>query len=938
MKKLLLTAILAFVSIFASRAQSLDLMQVIPNDPDVRVGTLESGIKYYIRANKKDPQRANFHIVYDVGAIQEEDRQDGLAHFLEHMAFNGSKHFPDNSMIEYLETIGVKFGENLNAGTGQQTTTYMITDVPVTRQGIVDSVLLILHDWAGFISLNEDDIDKERGVIQEEFRLYEGMADQRVMRKKTQLLFGQDNIYARRDIIGSLDNLKNFTYQDIRDFYHKWYRPDMQAFVIVGDFDVDQMEAKLKQTMADIKEFDVKTPKQTVVVPDNEQPRVAVISDPELTTTAITLTYRHRPIAEKYNNRLFKQKNDLINMMISSMLNQRLSEVAKGEGAPFQRSGAYYEGYYTPFDMFALSTTAREGEAIKAFTAAYTELLRMKRSGFVLAEFDRQKANMLSDVEKSYTNRADRRNAELTSELMDNFLENEPYPSAEVKYELGKQLIQSITLDELNAQSAALVTDKNIVLSLTAPKKDNIALPTEAELLNVLATVAASQIDPYTEEINTKPLLDASKLKGSAVVKTESGKFESTVWTLKNGIKVVVKPTKYKADEILLNAFKKGGMSTVASLEDLRSMSLYPNFENVAGIADFSDTELTRLLTGKNVSLSPVFDLASVGYRGNSTIKDFETMLQLNYLYATAPRFNEKDWAVMIDKVSTSIKGSEKNPMHIFQDSMSKSIYAHNPRMSQLSLETLSTVSMERMRNVYNKFFGSADGMTFVITGSVDPDTIKPLIEKYIGSLPVAKTKKAPQVGPYIPEPFKGNVENMFVTKQEAGRVISCTVYNGSVDYSLAESLNLDVAGQVLQYGYTRNIREAKGGAYIAQNAMTVSAFPKEMYVNVALFMTDSSKLNSLLPEIQKGVDTLVNNGPSTVDLTKAKEAMAKQFAERNSLNSAWLSYLTSWYLIGNDNYTNYLEELGKVNAETVKKAAKRAFDQGNRLTLVQQP
>ncbi|MEG0162835.1 MAG: insulinase family protein, partial [Mucinivorans sp.] len=367
------------------------------------------------------------------------------------------------------------------------------------------------------------------------------------------------------------------------------------------------------------------------------------------------------------------------------------------------------------------------------------------------------------------------------------------------------------------AQMASLV-GKECVLTLVAQNKEGVAIPTQDELRVAMKEVEALDIAPYTEQVNTKPLVDGSKLLGSAVQKTESGKYGSTVWTLKNGIRVVVKPTEYKADEIMLRAFKKGGTSTLASIEDLRSIDMYSDFENLAGLSEFSDTELTRLLSGKSVGLSPVITGTRVGYSGSSSKKDFETMLQMNYLYATAPRFEASDWGVLMDKVKTQIKGAEKNPMRIFKDSVAVSIFGHNERRAPLSEKYLEKVSLERMKAVYKDFFASADGMTFVIIGSVNLDTIRPLVEKYIGSLPVLKSKKAPAVGPYIVTPTKGVVNNIFITPQEAGRVTAMVVKTGTVNYSLAERLNLEVASSALQNEYTKIIREAKGGAYVVQN------------------------------------------------------------------------------------------------------------------------
>ncbi|MEG2528104.1 MAG: insulinase family protein [Mucinivorans sp.] len=937
MKQLFLTMMVLSMTMIGTKAQSKDLLQPVAPDSAVRSGTLQGGTRYYIRANKKDPKMADFYIAYNVGALQEEDRQDGLAHFLEHMAFNGSKHFAGNSMIDYLQSIGVKFGENLNAGTGQQQTTYMITSVPLLRKSVVDSVLLILHDWAGFISLNGEDIDKERGVIQEEFRLYKGMAAFRTAQKETAALFGEDNIYTKRDIIGPLENLKNFTYQDIRDFYHKWYRPDLQAFVIVGDFDVDEMEAKLKATMADIVPFEVCTPKAEVTVDPLTEPRIAVITDPEQTTTELTLSYRHRPMDSKYNNTLMKIKTEMINNFATLMLNERLSNIAKESGAPFQSANSYTTDYYIPFDLFALNGASREGEAAKAFNALYTELLRAARSGFVATEFERLKANMLASYEQAYNNRNDRHNDQFTNALLDNFSNNTAYPSAETKYEIQKQLIDQITLDQVNAQMADLV-GRDCVVTLVAQEKEGITLPSQDELRAAMKTVEAQNIAPYTEQVNTKPLLDASKLQGSAVKKSEQGKYQTTVWTLKNGIRVVVKPTEYQADEIILKAFKKGGLSTVASLEDFYSILMYADFSRLAGLSEFSDTELSRLLSGKQVSLSPRIGNISVGYDGSSSKKDFETMLQLNYLYATAPRFEARDWQVMMDKVCTSINGRLKDPMRIFQDSLTVSLANHNPRMMPRSLERVNKASFEKMKKVYNDFFALSDGMTFIITGSVDPDTIRPLVEKYIGSLPVAKKAKTPVIGPYVVDQPKGKIDNIFVTPQQAGRVTAMVATMGDVNYSLAEKLNLEVAASALNNAYTRIIREAKGGAYVVQNGIGVECLPRPVFTNTTIFLTDSSKLNAVLPEVQLCIDTLLSNGPSINDLSKAVEAMSKQFTQDNNSNSTWSGYLYDWYLTDADPYTTYIEELRRITPESVRQAAVRAFKQGNVVTVIQKP
>ena len=945
MKHLKTFAVGLLLALGLSASAQVDLsnpLAVIPTDPAVRIGTLDNGIKYYLRANKKDPQRANFYIVYNVGALQEEDRQDGLAHFLEHMAFNGSKNFPGSKLIDYLQTIGIAFGADLNAYTSQQNTSYMVTNVPLLRESITDSVLLVLHDWAGFITLDDKEIDEERGVIQEEFRLYEGQAGWRMNRKQSEALFGADNLYAQRDIIGSMDNLKNFTYQDIKDFYHKWYRPDMQAFVIVGDIDLDEMEAKLRTTMADIKAHEVRTPKNTVTVPNNDTIRVAVITDPEATSTELGLMYRRPATPDQYNDRVGKFRTDLIVGLAGSMFNERVDELAKKPDMPFLQAYTYKSDYYVPFSMSTLGVRARDGKALEAFDLIYTEFLRAVRHGFVETELERVKTNRLASAEQAYANRADRRNAELSGALQNNFLRNNPIPSAETTYELTKSMLESITLDEVNAQFAALVSDKNRVLVLAAKTSDVEGfVPTEAQLLAKLVEVESRDIAPYTEKAGATQLMDASKLKGSKVAKTEAGKFESTVWTLKNGIKVVVKPTALKADEVLFQGVRLGGRSTVANLQDLYSIGLYPHFENQAGLAGFTSKELDRVLTGKNATMSPFIGTVNEGFNGTSTKKDLETMFQLLYLYSTAPRFEASDWSVVMDNLKTMIEGQMVNPQWALSDSITQTLYGRNPREAMLSLDMLKQVSLERLATVYREKFSTADGMTFTIVGSVSLDTLQPLVEKYIGSLPTAKGKKSYGVGPYVTQLAQGKITNRFVTPQQAGRVTALTFYSGVMaDASLSERINLQAAGDVLGVVYLKTIREANGGgAYVAQNMVRIINTGKRVdFMDQAVFLTDSSKLDRLLPEVQKGVDSLCLVGPSTENLAKSTEKMRKNFETNLLQNRTWATYLRDWYLFGEDSYTDYLEALNGVTPATVQKAAQRAFDQGNRIEVIQEP
>ncbi|MEG1794151.1 MAG: insulinase family protein [Rikenellaceae bacterium] len=934
MKKILLLLIVMLPILSFAQSNVVDFNQVVPNDTLVRSGVLDSGIKYYIRNNGKDPHRANFHIVYDVGAVQEEDNQNGLAHFLEHMAFNGSKNFPGNALVDYLQSIGVRFGENLNAGTGQEKTTYMVTNVPITREGIIDSVLLVLHDWAGFISLNSKDIDEERGVIREEWR-QRNSADVRIFEKQLPVIYN-NSIYSQRNIIGNEELLKTFTYDDIKSFYHKWYRPDLQAFVVVGDFDVDVMEAKLKATMADIKPFDVKTPKAQVVVADNETPLVSIVTDPETQSTQIQIIFRHSPLPKEYANRVVAQKIDIISSLVSAMIRERLDDISKKENAPFISAGAAYYQFVKPFDAFYAYATSKDGESINTLEAVYTELLRMQRGGFTTSEFERAKSNILSYKESKYNNRNDRRNGEFVNSYIANFTDNVPYFTPEYDLTLTKSILESMTLEEVNAAAKAFVRSQNSAVLISGPSSSKV--PTQEEVLATLDKVNSSEIKVFSENIAMRPLVDVSKIKAGKVKKESVGQYGSTVWTLSNGVKVIVKPTDFKADQIMMKGSQLGGLSVVEDLNDLKSIEFYKYFADNAGLGDFSQSELDKMLAGKIAYAGANFGDFSVTINGSSTAKDVETMLQLAYLRMVAQRFEQSDLNVVMSQWKALIPNIVNTPDYIFQKALIKCSTGNNKRAlaSLPNMAMLDSVSLERMRNVYNKQFSNARGMTFVFTGNIDKATFKPLVEKYLGSL--ASKKKAPAYGANYVETIKGVKTRNIKTNMETPKVTVCVLYSGDMEWTLSERINLEAIRHILDVRYVKSIREEAGGTYGVSVQLETSDLPRPGYELMMYFNTDPSKVDELLPIIYKEVDDIVKNVASPENVNIFKEFAAKKFAENNISNSVWTNYLQGFYRWGYDDYTSYLQNLDSVNAETIKATANKIFTQKNIVTVVQLP
>lgn len=933
MKKVLILLVAIF-SVVGLNAQTFDPMEVIPSDSSVRVGVMPNGITYYIKSNPKPEKRADFHIYYKVGAIQEQDSQNGLAHFLEHMAFNGSKNFPDNSLIDYLASIGVRFGENLNAGTGQEQTTYMITNVPITRPSIVDSALLVLHDWAGFISLDTADIDKERGVIVEEWRQGQN-ASRRLYEKQAPILYN-NSLYARRNVIGNADVIKNFKYDELRDFYHKWYRPDMQAFVIVGDFDADSMEAKLLRTMADIQPAAQRAPREDVYIPDNESPLISIASDPELTGTSVQLIFRHPPIPDKYSDKYLASKSQYISSLANNMINNRLGEIAQKEDAPFLGAGSSYGEFIRTSDAYYMSGSARDGEALRTLEALETELLRIKRGGFTASELERAKTDIIRGTERYYENRNDMKNGEFSGKYMQHFEDGTPYITPETDREVTHRVIDNITLAEVEATVRGWISDRNRIITISLPEKEGVVIPTEGDVMAMLKKVAGSEIDIFVDNVKNEPLITA-ELTGSPVVKTSQGEHGSTIMQLKNGVRVIFKPSTLKADEVIMSSFQRGGSSTITDVVDLYNLSMLSAYMGSAGVGEFSAVELGKKLNGKIAGASPSISGLSQGISGSCSPKDLETMMQLVYLNYTAPRFDQSDWNVVINQFKTRLPNMITHPSYALQDTLLRTMYGNDPRVfMQMSSKVLDTVSMQRTAELYRQFFSNAYGMTFVVVGNVSIDSLRPLAEKYLGSLP--SKKQQCNWGDNLVEPRSGINQNMFKTKLETPKVTAIEIFTGKIPFTTESSVNMAAMRYILELRYTKAIREEKGGTYGVGVSMSYSKTPKPQFVLQVSFVTDLSKIEELLPIVEQQIQMLSKDGATAEEITKTKEFFLKKFKEGLIQNGTWLGVLTGIYFDGVNTFDGYEAAVEALTPESIQKITTEVYDQNNVCTVVQMP
>ncbi|MDE7069209.1 MAG: insulinase family protein, partial [Alistipes sp.] len=694
MKRFILLVV-ALASLMRAAAQP-NPMEPIPADKAVRVGRLANGMTYYLRHNEKPKEQASFYILHNVGAIQENDAQQGLAHFLEHMAFNGTENLPGKTMIEALERNGVKFGADVNAFTMHDITCYNLTNVPTINPGVVDTALLVLHDWSQSISLLPEEIDNERGVIMEELRTRDGAMFRGMTARNKALNKGSK--YEERNVIGYLEGLKSFSYDEIRDFYKTWYRPEYQAIIIVGDIDVDAIESKIKELMSDIPASPADAPqKEFYPVPANEEPIVSIFADPENSGSVVRLFIKRPAVPFQQNNLVIRQMFDILDTYVSLMESMRINEIARQPEAPFL-GGAMQIGDLIGMnptqDLVMWAVQTRDGELLNGYKALVTEMEKMRRYGFTQGEFERAQAELLRQTETIYANRNDRTNEEYTNIYLMAYRKNMPMPDAETEYKMTTELLQLISLNDVNAWAQNLVLPQNQVITIDVPLKEGLAVPTEAEVLAIRAEAMAAEVEAYEDNVSDEPLIPAkTKLKGSPVKKTvfneEMGAIE---WTLKNGTRIVVKPTQFKADEVLVRIKSDGGTALLPD-DQVFAAEMLPSIVSMSGIANFSATDLNKKLAGKNVGLGMSIDNYTNGMQGSCSPKDMETLLQLIYLSFTNPRFTQEDFNTTINTYKSYLQNLTSNPDYLMAIESTKAIYGDNPRRQEATMEMMDGIS-----------------------------------------------------------------------------------------------------------------------------------------------------------------------------------------------------------------------------------------------------
>lgn len=932
-KSFAITMLMVFsASLFAQQ------MQPLPMDPKIRYGKLENGLTYYIRHNEEPKERSVFYIAQNVGAILEEDHQDGLAHFLEHMAFNGTKNFPGKGIINYFEKLGVKFGADINAGTGQDMTVYFFTNVPTVRESVIDTALLALHDWSGSITLNEKEIDNERGVIREEWRT--GNNANRRMRRKSDELRYPGSQYAKRDIIGDTAVINNFTYDALRAYYHKWYRPDQQAIVVVGDLDVDLVEQKIKNLFSPIPRKENFGERPVYEIADNKEPIVAIVTDPEATNTQIRIDYKKDKLPPQFQLSMGGYMLNTLNSIIGSIMGERYNEISMKADAPFVGAGTFYTALVKSKDALVNLVIPKEGKELESFDALLLEIERMKRFGFTNAEVERAKTNILSSMEKAYNERNNQNSERLAMEYVRHYLDNEPIPGIEAEFEMIKMLLPQLTTEAVNQVAKSYITDENIIISINAPEKAEVKVPTEAQLLASLANMKNVEIAANVEEEATRPLMAKAPKAGKVKKITTNSAVETTEMMLKNGIKLVFKPTTFKKDEISLRAFSDGGLSKVKNIADLPTANLATTIVANNGIADFSETDLRKVLTGKIASVSPYISTYAEGMSGSSSVKDFETMLQLVNLYFTAPRKDDEAFKALTSMLRTTLANAEKNPAKAFSDSIRIVSADHDPRVVLQTLDMVDKLDQDKAIEIYKERFANPADFTFVFVGNIDPNDkeTQKLLATYLGGLKTAKKAKKENYEKVYRTSPKGKVNNYFKREMQTKKASNRIQYTAPLAYNITNDMLVSAIGEILDMRYMESIREQEGGTYSVGVAGIMNNIPNEEALVLMQFDTDPEKQARLMEIIHKEMNEIATNGPKAEDLQKVKENLQKQYAQDLEQNSWWSSTLKLYYEDGINRVKDYKSAIDAVTAESIQNTMKQIINAGNVMEIVMLP
>lgn len=930
MKKQLLTFVLIALSfsIFAQTQVVIDKKASVPMDEKIRHGVLDNGLTYYIQANSIPENRAEFFLINNVGAMQETPGQNGFAHLTEHMCFNGTSNFEKKDIINYLESIGMKFGPEINAYTVYDQTVYTLNKVPLEQKANIDTSLMILFDWATNVTMDTDEINAERLVVREELRTRSSAMSR--MRDITNTVLLENSKYAVHNIIGTVDVIDHSPCDTLRAYYNDWYRPDLQAIIIVGDFDVEQMEAKVKATYSKLEMPKNAKPRIEHQIPDHKGIKVALAQDKESQYSIIQAIYKH-PVVKEKNQAYYV--NAHAEALYGIMINNRLGEQSQAVDAPFMQAFAYYGNLVRTKDAYTCFAVTANDKIQAGLDAILKENERIKKLGFLQSELDRAKKELLAQNKKAFKERNKRKSEDIANSIKGNFLTNDPIPSMDWDFGFVTAFLETVTLNDVNALAKKWISDDNFVIQVWAPEKEGVDMPTKAQVMKIATDVHTAKLTQYVDAEANKPLI--ANIPSPGTITSESTKDNITRWTLNNGVKVVFKTTDFDDDKILMRAYSNGGWSKTQMKDDV-SAKIATDVVNMSGVGEFDNISLDKKLAGKTVSIQPYIGELSEGMYGSSTVTDFETMLQLNYLYFTMPRADEDAFTNYKEQTIAQLVNKSANPQSGFIDSLRQALVQNHPRKKIMTEERLNEAKLSRIKYIFGERFGDPSGFTFYFVGNIDIEKQKATILTYLGGLPtVERTETYTDLNIRMPQK---RIENHFSKEMETEKSTVFVGFTGTKkSLSIEDELMLQMVKSYLDNRYMVTLREEIGGTYGASAWSDIKHQPIAEYQIGVFFDADPTKLDTMIYTVYKEMDDLIANGPTELVIKNTAENKIKEHNEKLKENKYWISTIMNDD-INNEDFKNFdYEGFWKgLTPKKVQKFAKKHLDSKRTVEVVQ--